>query len=57
MAKYRAQLASSQQTKFIFKDRKTTEFTSAFARRHKIIFAIDKIEVWTDGKLLVQVPL
>ncbi len=56
-AKYRKQLVSSHQANFIFKDRKSYEFTSAFARRHKISFAIDQIEVWVDGKLLVRVPL
>lgn len=55
MDKYRKELASSQQTKFIFKDTRSFEFISAFQRRHKVTFSIDKIEVTVNGAPLAEI--
>ena len=52
---YHHRVASFQQLSFVFKENKTFMFLSGFGHKHKLVFYIDKIELYVDDKLFTQV--
>lgn len=56
MSRYQKQIISSYRAAFIFKDSRSFEYLSGFQHKHKLVFYIDRIEVFADGKLFVEVP-
>jgi hypothetical protein len=55
MALYQKRLMSSHPFALIFKNNKSFEVVSGF-HKYKAMFQIDKIEVWIDDRLFVQIP-
>ncbi len=52
---YHHKIASFQQLGFIFNEKKSFTFLSGFGREHKLVFYIDRIELYVDGQLFTQV--
>ena len=56
MQEHQKRIVASHQAVFIFKDSKSLEYVSGFQRKYKLVFYIDKLEVFANGKLFVTVP-
>ena len=54
---YRSQVASFQQLAFVFNEKKFFTFLSGFGHKHKLVFSINKVELYADDKLFTEVPL
>jgi len=53
---YRNKAASFRQLTFIFNDKKFFKFVSGFQRKHKLVYYIDKVELYVNGALFTEVP-
>ena len=56
MEEYRHKAASFRQLTFIFNDIKTFKFVSGFQRKHKLLYYINKVDLYVNGKLFTEVP-
>lgn len=56
MGKYQKQLASSHPFALVFNNSKSLECTSGFLHKYKMVFQIDRIEVFKDGRSFVEIP-
>ena len=56
MKEYRNKAASFRQLTFIFNDKKSFKFLSGFQRKHKLVYYINKVELYVNGKLFTEVP-
>jgi len=56
MKEYRNKAASFRQLTFIFNDKKIFKFLSGFQRKHKLVYYINKIELYVNGKLFTEIP-
>jgi hypothetical protein len=56
MEKYRNEAASFRQLTFIFNDKKFFNFLSGFQRRHKLVYYINKVELYVNDKLFTEIP-
>jgi hypothetical protein len=56
MNKYRSEAASFRQLTFIFNDKKSFRFLSGFQRRHKLVYYINKVELYVNGRLFTEIP-
>ena len=57
MEKYRNEAASFRQLTFIFNDKKFFNFFSGFQRKHKLVYYIDKMELYVNGQLFTEIPI
>ncbi len=55
MKEYRTKAASFRQLTFIFNDRKFFKFLSGFQREHKLVYYINKVELYVNGQLFTEV--
>jgi len=55
MKKYRDKIASFHQLTFIFNDKKTFKFLSGFQRKHKLVYHINKVELYVNDELFSEV--
>lgn len=56
MEKYRQEAATFRQLTFIFSDKKSFNFLSGFQRRHKLVYYIDKVDLYVNDELFTEVP-
>ncbi len=56
MKEYRKKIASFRQIAFIFNDKKSFKFLSGLQRQHKLVYYINKVELYVNGKLFTEVP-
>ena len=56
MKNYRKKAASFRQLTFIFNNKKSFQFLSGFQRKHKLVYYINKVELYVNGKLFTEVP-
>jgi hypothetical protein len=56
MLKYRNKVATFRQLTFIFNDEKSFKFLSGFQRKHKLVYYINKVDLYVNGKLFTEVP-
>jgi hypothetical protein len=56
MKEYRDQAASFRQLTFIFNEKKFFKFLSGFQRKHKMVYYINKVDLYVNGKLFTEVP-
>ena len=56
MKEYRNKAASFRQLTFIFNDKKSFKFLSGFQRKHKLVYYINKMDLYVNGKLFTEVP-
>jgi hypothetical protein len=56
LEKYRNQAASFRQLTFIFNDKKSFKFISGFQRKYTLIYYINKVELYVNGKLFTGIP-
>lgn len=56
MKKYRDMAANFRQLTFIFNDKKSFKFLSGFQRNHRLIYYINRVELYVNGKLFTEVP-
>ncbi|MDE2028617.1 MAG: outer membrane protein assembly factor BamD [Candidatus Omnitrophica bacterium] len=54
--KYRHQVASFRQLTFIFNERKYFKYFSAFQRKYKLVYYINKVGLYVNGGLFTEVP-
>jgi len=54
--KYRKMAASFRQLTFIFNDKKSFKFLSGFQRKHELVYHINKVDLYVNGKLFTEVP-
>ena len=55
MKKYRSQIASFGQHNFIFNEKKSFKFKSAFQRRYRLITSLNKVELYVNNQLFTEV--
>jgi len=55
LKEYRNKIASFRQLTFIFKDKKSFNFLSGFQRKHKLVYYINKVELYVNGQLFTEV--
>ena len=53
---YHNRVASFHQLAFIFNEKKSFTFLSGFGHKHKLVFTIDKVELYVDDRLFTKVP-
>jgi hypothetical protein len=53
---YQKRVASFRQLTFIFNEKKYFKFVSGFQHRHKLVYSINKMELYVDDKLFTEVP-
>ncbi len=53
---YRNKAASFRQLTFIFNDKKFFKFLSGFQRKYKLVYYINKVELYVNGQLFTEVP-
>jgi outer membrane protein assembly factor BamD (BamD/ComL family) len=53
---YREKIASFRQLAFIFNDRRSFKFVSGFLHKHRLVYHINKVELYVNGKLFAEVP-
>ncbi len=56
MKKYRKKAASFRQLTFIFNNNKYFKYRSGFQHRYKLVYYIDKVELYDNNKLFTEVP-
>jgi hypothetical protein len=56
MEEYRNKAASFRQLTFIFNDKKSFNFLSGFQRNHKLVYYINKVDLYVNGELFTEVP-
>ena len=56
MKKYRNMAAGFRQLTFIFNDKKSFKFVSGFQRKHKLVYYINKVDLYVNGELFTEVP-
>ena len=56
MKNYRNKAASFRQLTFIFNDKKSFKYLSGFQRKHKLVYYINKVELYVNGQLFTEVP-
>jgi mRNA-degrading endonuclease HigB of HigAB toxin-antitoxin module len=56
MKKYRNKAASFRQITFIFNDKKFFKFHSGFQRKHKLVYYINKVDLYVNGELFTEIP-
>ncbi|MDE1920261.1 MAG: outer membrane protein assembly factor BamD [Candidatus Omnitrophica bacterium] len=56
MKKYRKQAATFRRLTFIFNEQKYFKYTSGFQRRYKLVYTIDKVGLYVNGRLFTEVP-
>ncbi len=56
MKEYRKKAASFRQLIFIFNDKKFYKFLSGFQRKHKLVYYINKVDLYVNGQLFTEVP-
>ena len=56
MKSYRNKAASFRQLTFIFNDKKSFKYLSGFQRKHKLVYYINKVELYVNGTLFTEVP-
>jgi mRNA-degrading endonuclease HigB of HigAB toxin-antitoxin module len=56
MKKYRNMAATFRQLTFIFNDKKSFKFISGFQREHKLVYYINKVDLYVNGELFTEVP-
>lgn len=56
MEKYRSEAATFRQLTFIFNDTKLFNFQSGFQRKHKLVYHINKVELYVNDKLFTEIP-
>ncbi len=56
MKEYRAKAASFRQLTFIFNDKKSYKFLSPFQHKHRLVYYINKVELYVNGKLFTEIP-
>lgn len=56
MKEYRHKAASFRQLTFIFNDKKSYKFFSGFQRNYNLVYYINKVELYVNGKLFTEVP-
>jgi outer membrane protein assembly factor BamD (BamD/ComL family) len=56
MKEYRNMVASFRQLTFIFNEKKSFKFLSGFQRKHKLVYYINKVELYVNGALFTEVP-
>jgi outer membrane protein assembly factor BamD (BamD/ComL family) len=56
MKEYRAKVVAFRQLTFIFKENKSFKFSSGFQRQYKLVYTIDKVALYVNGKLFTEVP-
>jgi len=56
MDQYRNKVATFRQLTFIFNDKKSFKFFSGFQRKYKLVYYINKVELYANGKLFTGVP-
>lgn len=56
MKKYRDKAASFRQLTFIFNDKKFFKFVSGFQRKYKLVYTINKVELYVNGQLFTEIP-
>ena len=55
MKEYRNKIASFRQLTFIFNDKKFFMFLSGFQRKHKLVYYINKVELYVNGRLFTEI--
>ncbi len=53
---YHNRVASFHQLAFVFNEKKSFTFLSGFGHKHKLVFTIDKVELYVDDRLFTKVP-
>jgi len=53
---YHNRVASFHQLAFVFNENKSFTFVSGFGHKHKLVFTIDKVELYVDDRLFTKVP-
>jgi len=53
---YHNRVASFHQMAFVFNEKKSFTFLSGFGHKHKLVFTIDKVELYVDDRLFTKVP-
>jgi hypothetical protein len=56
MKEYHNKAATFRQLTFIFNDKKSFHFLSGFQRQHRLVYYINKVELYVNGKLFTEVP-
>ena len=56
MKEYQQKIASFRQLTFIFNEKKYFKFTSGFQRKYKLVYSINKVELYVNGQLFTEVP-
>jgi|GEM_PF-2307147 mRNA-degrading endonuclease HigB of HigAB toxin-antitoxin module len=56
MKKYQNMAADFRQLTFIFNDKKSFKFISGFQRKHKLVYYINKVDLYVNGELFTEVP-
>ena len=56
MKEYRNKAASFRQLTFIFNDKKYFRFNSGFLRRYKLVYHINKVDLYVNGEQFTEVP-
>jgi len=56
MEGYRSKAASFRQLTFIFNDKKSFRFSSGFQRKYKLVYYINKVELYVNDKLFTEIP-
>ena len=57
MKEYRNKVAAFRQLTFIFNDKKLFKFRSGNLREHKLVYYINKVDLYVNGKLFAEVPI
>lgn len=57
MKEYHRKAALFRQLTFIFNDKKFYTFLSGFRRTHKLVYYINKVELYVNGKLFTEIPI
>ena len=52
---YRNKIASFHQLTFIFNDKKSFKFFSGFQRKYRLVYHINKVELYVNGQLFSEV--
>jgi tetratricopeptide (TPR) repeat protein len=52
---YHNKVASFHQLAFVFNENKSFSFLSGFGHKHKLVFTIDKVELYVDDQLFTKV--
>ena len=53
---YRNKIASFRQLTFIFNDKKSFRFFSGLQRKYRLVYHINKVELYVNGQLFTEVP-